>query len=158
MIEAVVDFRSTATVSATAEEAWSLVSNVPDSAAHFPDVVSITEQSGLYTWVLKALGARKISVQTSYGCRYTLDEGQRIVTWTADHSVGNARVSGTWRVTDSGAGAQLALVNRFALDVPVPRMLAGAARPIVSREAERLLQGYFANIVSTLNGGDGRQR
>lgn len=158
MIEAVVDFRRGAVVSCPVEVAWALLVDVPRSASHFPDVVSLAEQDGVYTWKLLALGAGNISVQTVYGCRYEVDDAKREIRWIALPSVGNARVSGSWRVDEDSGRARVELINRFALDVPVPRLLAPAARPIVTREANRLLEGYFDNVVTTLTAGDDRRR
>lgn len=154
MVEVVVESHRTAEVSASFEDWWRIIADVPYSASHFPGVASLTHEEGAYTWVLEPVGPDKVQFQTVYACRYLLDPDARSVRWTALPSVGNARVSGTWRMPQEG---RVELVNRLELDLPIPRLMAKVAKPVVTRENQRMVERYFDNVLQTLAGGDGQQ-
>lgn len=156
MVEVVVDLTRRAAVQVPVDEVMSLITNVPDSISHFPELDELIERDGGYEWRLTRIGVAQISVQTIYGCRYVSDVAAGTVFWEPIAGIGNARVSGSWKVVAQGQGAHLTLHNRLAIDVPVPRLMGRAAKKIADAENGRLLDGYLANIVATLGGGDGR--
>ena len=148
------------TVPASLEEAWALVADVPRSVAHFPGLERL-DQTGEadWTWTLEKLGTGKLVFQTCYTCRYALDPAARTVRWTAVGASGdNARVEGMWRLEAAGSGARLQLVNQLTMDIDLPRVLRRPATALLTRENERLIRTYVANLRTTLSGGDGRVR
>lgn len=147
-----------ATTRASPEEVYALLADVPRSVAHFPDLDALTFEHGAYTWRLKKLGAGPISFQVHYAARYTCDPAARSVVWVPVAGVGNTRVSGQWRIEPAGAGTRFTLETEFALDLPLPRPLRGAAEALLHKENDRILGEYLGNLVVTMNGGDGRPR
>jgi len=156
MVEAVVDLQRTVVVPATPDEVFSVIADVWDSVSHFPGVAALTEQDGVYNWTLRPIGAGDASLETAYACRYHRDDSCHGMAWTSEPGLGNARVSGRWELEASAGGTELTLHNRLALDLPIPRVLASVARPIVHREYSRLLERYLDNLAVTFAGGDGR--
>jgi carbon monoxide dehydrogenase subunit G len=147
-------------VPASPDEAFALVSDVPDSVRHFPGLESFDAAGpGAWRWTLAKLGSGKLSLQTIYTCRYTSDAGTHGVRWVAaDAAEDNARAEGTWTITAEGSGARVRLVNTLTVTVPVPRLMRRPAQALVRRENERLIKRYVDNIQITLGGGDGRVR
>lgn len=150
----------TFTVPASPAEAFALVSDVPDSVAHFPGLDAFDAAGpGAWRWTLAKLGSGKLSLQTVYTCRYTSDARTRGVRWVAVAAPGdNARVEGSWTIHADGTGARIRLVNTLAVTVPVPRLMRRAAESLVGRENNRLIARYVENLQRTLAGGDGRVR
>jgi carbon monoxide dehydrogenase subunit G len=150
----------TFTVSADADTAFALLSDVPDSVAHFPGLDAfVADGADTWRWELAKLGHGPLTLQTVYTCRYASDADTRTVRWVAVSAPkDNARVEGSWTLTPSGSGSRLRLVNTLTITVPVPRLMRRAGEALVSRENERLILGYIGNLKQTLDGGDGRVR
>lgn len=147
-------------VSADPDTAFALVSDVPDSVSHFPELEGfVADGADTWRWELAKLGHGPLTLQTVYTCHYVCDAAARTVTWTAVSAAqDNARVEGTWTLTPTRNGTRLRLVNTLTVTVPVPRLMRKPAEKLVSRENERLISAYVGNIQTTLNGGNGRQR
>jgi carbon monoxide dehydrogenase subunit G len=140
-------------VPASAEEAFALLVDVPDSIAHFPaDLEALDAAGDGWRWTFKKTGVGPASVQMVYAVRYVPDPETRTITWAPQAGIGNADVRGTWRVEDRGAGARLTLHNAFDLRVPLPRLLRRVAEPIVAHENSRMMRTYMGNLVRTLSG------
>lgn len=147
-------------VPASPDQTFALVSDVPDSVAHFPGLERLDGAGpGAWRWTLNRIGSGKLSLQTIYTCHYTSDARTQRVQWVAaDGPTDNAQVSGAWTITAEGAGARVRLVNTLTVTVQVPRLMRRPAEALVRRENERLIQRYVENIQATLRGGDGRVR
>jgi len=136
------------------------VADVPASVAHFPGLESIEPVGpATWRWRLERLGSGRLSLQTVYSCRYTVDAAARTVVWesvTGDPD--NARVHGSWTVTASPGGARLRLQNTLSIALPVPALMRRPAEALLRTENERLVARYIANLKQTLSGGNGRLR
>lgn len=143
-------------VAASPDEAYAFLAQVPQSAAHFPDLASFTGGDGTYTWTLREVGVKSISIQLVYACDYTQDPASKTLRWTPVAGVGNGQVRGSWRVEPAEGGSRLVLHNHLTLTLGLPRLLRGVAEGFVVRENTRMIESYGANLVTTLGGGDGR--
>ena len=141
---------------AAPEEVYALLSNIPESVSHFPDVVDLKEENGGYTWRMKPVGVVSIRVQTEYACRYLCDDAGLGVRWEPIEGVGNAVVSGRWTIEAEGEGTRLGLLNEFVTSFDVPLLFRAAAQPFVQRLLEGLIDRYLDNLATTFAGGDGR--
>ena len=156
MIELTSRFRGSVEVSADPDEVYAVISNVPDSVAHFPVLEALTEENGGFTWVLKKLGAGKLSARCKWASRYEVDPEARTVTWTPIPGVGNSTVSGGWTVQETPRGSRLTMRNDLVFRVNAPRIFRRAAEPVFARENDKVLNTYLANLKKTFDGGDGR--
>ncbi len=146
-------------VSASPDAAFTLLADVPDSVAHFPEIISLTaEGGGVYTWRLAEQGLPPVSLSLIYACRYTSDRSALIVRWVSMSGVGNARVSGRWRLAPSGGGTEISLETTLIIEAPIPRFTRRLGEKVLDREQHRLIDGYVENLTKTLRGGDGRLR
>lgn len=137
-------------------EVFALLADVPRSVLHFPDTESVRSVGGYWEWRLRKLGVGPLSLQVHYGARYTVTD--REVSWAPVAGLGNAQVSGRWRLEPLPRGTRMVMDTRFVLSAPFPALMRGAAEAIVDREIRRLIQGYLENLRTTLTGGDGRTR
>ncbi len=156
MREVTVRVKRSAVVSAPPEDVHAVLANVPDSGAHFPEVTSLTESDGVYTWVLREKGGGGMTLQITYACRYVADPDTHAVTWTPVSEVGNARVSGSWSIAAEGSGTRFTLDNELTVLLNVSRLVAKVAKPLVQRGYTNQLERYVANLAATFEGGDGR--
>jgi carbon monoxide dehydrogenase subunit G len=147
-----------APVAAAPATVLALLSDVPDSTAHFPTLLSLVPERGGYTWTLAPVRVKGVSVQLVYGCRYTTDAAAGTVTWAPVEGIGNAAVTGGWAVTASGTGSLLTLRNHVILDISLPRLLRPLAQPTLEQNNTTLIEGYLKNLAVTLDGGNGRLR
>ena len=144
------------TVAASPDAVLAVLSEVPDSSAHFPTLLSLVPEHGGYTWTLAPVGVKGVSVQLVYGCRYTTIG--RTVSWVPISGVGNCSVSGKWTVTPSGSGSQMELESNVVVELRLPRMLRPLAQPTLEKHNAKLIEEYLANLATTFSGGNGRLR
>jgi hypothetical protein len=156
MFEIEAPFSQTIRVTASPQEVFTVVADVPDSVAHFADVEALVPEAGGYRWTLKRAGVGKLSLQMVYGCRYTSDPEVPIVRWQPMDGVGTARVSGHWQIEPDGTGTRLTLHNNLALRIDAPRLIRRPAAAVLDKENARMLRTYLANLKTTFDGGDGR--
>lgn len=121
-----------------------------------PDVERIEACPDGHRWLMKKLGAGKISLQAEYCSRFIADEVAQTVTWTRRPDLGNSWAEGAWRVTARGSGSEVHLRSVFGVNLPLPGLMKRPALAIFEREYGRLIETYCAHIKQTLDGGDGR--
>ena len=144
-------FRAPASVASV----YAILSDVPRSVSHYPDVAKLEPLGGdTYRWELAPLGAAGISHQVIYACRYERDPMAHTVTWHSVAGVGNGVISGQWRLTADGDGTQVDFRNEGALSIPVPRLLKRMAAPFVRETFERQIETYLSNLTVTFRGMD----
>jgi len=140
--------------SAPVAEVFAVLSDVPRSVGHYPDVETLQRlEDGVYRWDLQELGAAGISHRIFYACRYVLDAEAGTVSWTPVEGVGNGRISGRWQLTADAAGTWIDFHNTGTLSVPIPRLLKSVGVPYVQAAFSAQIETYLANLVQTFEGG-----
>jgi carbon monoxide dehydrogenase subunit G len=146
-----VDISDSFHVTADLKTAFALLSDVPRSVSHFPDMQKLQDEGkGRYCWYLKPLGAAGISHQVIYACIYVADDNKMTVTWTPVAGVGNGVIQGQWRLKAQGQGTAIEFETSGELDVPVPMLLRAAAKPVIQGLFQSQVRGYLKNIRATL--------
>lgn len=146
--------------SASPDRVLELIGDVPEAGRHMPNIEKIEAgpESGAYTYLLEKIGAGPISLQVTYRSIFTVDAEAKTVTWNPVEGFGNSFTKGSWKVTPSGEGSRVELDSEFGANMPVPRIMKGAADSFLDKEYNRVLDTYTANLKKTLDGGDGRIR
>ena len=140
------------------QRSGAVISDVPDSVAHFPGLADFSLAGEVYTWKLEKAGMKKVSVQAVYAVRYSPDPEAHQISWAPVEGIGNTRVSGKWVLEGVGGGTRLTLHNDFAIKLDLPRVLRRFAEPLVIGKNTSTIEGYLENLKTTFNGGDGRLR
>jgi hypothetical protein len=82
-VKVTIDLNRKLSVAADIDSVFSLLSNVPASAEHFPKVHGITALSdNSYRWDMEKVGLGTYSIQTSYACLYISDSDAKTIVWT----------------------------------------------------------------------------
>ena len=69
---------------------FDVLSDVPRSVSHYPDVESLEDLGGgAYRWAMREGGAAGIRHQVSYACHYVCDRASGEISWTPVEGVGN---------------------------------------------------------------------
>ena len=135
---------------------FDVVSDVPRSVSHYPDVASLDDLGGgAYRWVLREMGAAGIRHQVSYGCRYVSDRAAGVVTWTPADGVGNGRITGRWHLTADADGTRIDFSNTGTLSLPIPRMLRSVGVAFVRSTFNAQIETYLANLMQTFEASNG---
>jgi carbon monoxide dehydrogenase subunit G len=146
-----VDVSDSFNVTADLKTAFALLSDVPRSVSHFPDMQKLQDEGNArFRWFLKPLGAAGISHQVIYACDYRADEQKMTVTWTPVDGVGNGVIKGQWRLKAQGQGTAIEFETSGELEVPVPMLLRAAAKPLIQGLFQNQVRGYLKNISATL--------
>lgn len=146
-------------VPAPLPEVFKVLADVPDSAAHFPEVERLESHGAGYTWHMKRLGWGKLSLQIVYSSQYEGHESGDRVTWWAIPGPGNAETQGAWELEPlPGGGTRVKLKNELVWSSPVPRLMRGKVEEVFQKENRRLIERYLQNLELSFNGGDGRRR
>jgi carbon monoxide dehydrogenase subunit G len=132
---------------------FAVLADVPASASHFPQVQSLVALGdGAWRWEMEPLGTRRINIQTVYACTYRHDRAAGTVTWEPVPGVGNALISGSWKISRSKPGCSLLLRTHGVADVALPGLMKPVVAPLVKSEFDKLVAKYVANL-TTLFGG-----
>ena len=145
-------------VKAKAAEVFKVLSDVPTSVSHFPKVEQLTDLGGgVYQWEMQKVGTTQVNIQTVYASKYTSKfdaaKGQGTVKWTPVKGVGNALVSGHWKIGDrAGKATDIELAIEGEIEVPLPGLMKMVVVPVVQGEFEKLVEKYIANLIKRFGG------
>ena len=140
-------------VKAKAAAVFKVLSDVPASASHFPKVEKLTElSSGVYQWEMQKVGSAQVNIQTIYACKYLSNATKGTVVWTPVKGIGNAQVSGSWKILDHKKSTGITLLIKGLVDVPLPALMQTVVAPIVEAEFEKLVDTYIDNLIKKFGG------
>jgi carbon monoxide dehydrogenase subunit G len=126
---------------------FSLLSDVPASAEHFPKVHALTPLTdNTFRWEMEKVNSGGYSVQTIYACQYVSDTDAKTVVWTPIKGEGNGIVSGRFELTELETGTRVLLTTKAELTLDIPRLLKLAVNPIVKLEFSGMLDTYVRNL------------
>ena len=146
-VKVTIDLNRKFIVTADINTVFSLLSNVPDSAANFPKVHAITDLSdNSFRWDMEKVGLGTHSIQTSYACHYIADSDAKTVEWTPIKGEGNGIVSGKWELTELATGTSLSFKTKAELTLPLPGLLKFAISPMVKIEFSGMVDTYLRNL------------
>jgi carbon monoxide dehydrogenase subunit G len=132
---------------------FAVLSDVPDSASHFPKVARLVDLGGgAYRWEMEKVGTEKINIQTVYASKYVSDRKKGTVVWTPVKGEGNALIGGSWTITDKKKSTELVLKISGELNVPLPGLMKMIVAPVILGENERLIEKYVANLTGHFGG------
>ena len=140
-------------VKAKAAEVFEVLADVPTSVSHFPKVEKLTDMGdGVYKWEMQKVGTEQVNIQTVYASKYVANKGKGTVVWTPVPGVGNALVSGSWKVTDNKKSTGIELKIEGDVTVPLPGLMKMIVQPVVEGEFEKLVEKYIANLIKRFGG------
>ena len=141
------------TVHAAASEVFAVLADVPTSASFYLGVDQLVDLGGnAYRWEMEKIGLPHLTLQTVYASRYTSNKAKGTVSWTPVPGEGNARVSGSWKITTAKPGTHVVLAVQAELDLPLPAMMKPVLHPLVQAEFERLTERYIDNLIVRFGG------
>ena len=127
-------------VKGKAADVFAVLSDVPTSVSHFPKVDQLTDLGdGVYKWEMEKVGTAQVNIQTVYACKYVNDKAKGTVKWTPVKGVGNAQVSGSWKVVDNKKSTSVELKITADVEVPLPGLMKMVVAPVVESEFEKLV-------------------
>jgi carbon monoxide dehydrogenase subunit G len=140
-------------VKAKAAEVFEVLSDVPTSASHFPKVEQLSDLGdGVYQWEMQKVGTAQVNIQTVYASKYVSDKAKGTVKWTPVKGVGNALVSGNWKIVDNKKSTGITLAIQGEIEVPLPGLMKMVVAPVVEGEFEKLVDKYIANLIKRFGG------
>lgn len=142
-----IDLHREFIVAADIETVFSLLSDVPASAAHFPKVHALTPLSdNSFRWDMEKVALGIYSIETSYACQYIADSNKKTIVWMPIEGEGNAIVSGKWKLTELENGTNICFETKANLTLPISGLLQLAIRPLVKMEFSGLVDTYLQNL------------
>ena len=140
-------------VKAPFEDVFAVLSNVPESASHFPKVNQLVDLGGgTYRWEMDKVGTAQVNIQTVYACKYVSNKAKGTVVWTPVKGEGNALVSGNWKITDKKKSTDLVLKIDAEVTVPLPGLMKMIVVPVVKNEFEGMVDKYIAKLIKRFGG------
>ena len=140
-------------VKAPYDTVFALLSDVPQSASHFPKLDKLVDLGdGVYRWEMAKIGVAKFVLQTIYASKYVANPAKGTVIWTPVAGEGNALVSGSWKVVDKKKSTHLTLHIQGEVMMPLPSMVKMIVVPAVQAEFEKLVEQYIANLTKKFGG------
>ena len=140
-------------VKAKAAEVFEVLSDVPTSVSHFPKVDQLTDLGGgVYRWEMEKVGTAQVNIQTIYASKYVSNKSKGTVVWTPVEGEGNARVGGSWKITDNQHSTGVALQISGVVTVALPALMKMVVAPVVEGEFEKLVEKYINNLIQKFGG------
>ncbi len=140
-------------VKAPFDEVFDVLSDVPTSVSFFPKVDKLVDLGdGAYRWEMKKVGTPQVGIQTTYACKYVSDRKKGSVVWTPVKGVGNAQISGSWKIAAKKDRTAIVFKTSGQVEVPMPGLMKMIVVPVVNSEFEGLLEKYIANLVKRFGG------
>lgn len=151
-----INIKKKFSVSKNIDSVYNLLSDVPASTSHFPDLDQlIEEQANTYRWEMKKMGLGAISFQTIYACKYISDSDAKSIKWTTQKTADqNAIVSGEWILEETGNGCDITLLTDALMTIPLPSLAGIGIKPVVKVEFENLINLYIKNLSRALSTSD----
>jgi len=145
-----IDLTRRFSVQAPLAQVFALLSDVPASARHFPQLERLVDLGGgVYRWQMQKVGAPPVLMQITYDCLYVADADCGTVRWTPAGGTGSAgatEVSGHWQLTARNAATDLALAIRARMALPLPAFTTKLVAPRVEAEFARMVDQYIASL------------
>ncbi len=146
-VKVTIDLNRKFTVAADINTVFTLLSDVPASAEHFPKVQAITALSdNSFRWDMEKVGLGTHSIQTSYACLYISDSDAKTIVWTPIKGEGNGIVSGKWELTEVATGTSISFKTKAELTLPLLGLLKLAISPLVKFEFSGMVDTYLRNL------------
>jgi carbon monoxide dehydrogenase subunit G len=140
-------------VKAPFKDVFDVLSHVPTSAGFFPKVDKLVDMGDdTYRWEMAKVGTAQVNLQTVYASKYKSDAKKGTVVWTPVKGVGNAQVSGSWKITDKKGSTDVVLKIKGTVDTPLPGLMKMVVVPVVQGEFEKLVEKYIDNLVKRFGG------
>lgn len=140
-------------VKAGAAEVFDVLSDVPTSASFFPEVDKLVDLGeNTYRWEMAKIGIGSINLQTVYASKYTSDKDKGSVAWTPVKGVGNAQVSGHWKISEHKDATHVLLSVKGDLEIPLPSLMRLLMAPVVESAFEKLTDQYIENLIRRFGG------
>lgn len=134
------------------ENVYSLLSDIPASASHFPNLQQIIQLDELsFRWELNPVGPAPYTTQPVFACMYTFTPEEGKIEWAPIRDVGNVALSGYWKIEDHHGRCKVQLWMKGDLDVPIPSLMKFVAKPLITEEFKNYIRQYVENIHKTLS-------
>ena len=143
---------SASTVPVTADRIWAQISDPVSLTALTPLVRSIVVQGELWRWQLSGIEALGISVAPEFTERMELIE-PRLIRFSHQPSVDEherAGADGTYELTPQGDGTRLKVDIALKVELPLPRLSAGAVERVMKASMQRTGKRFAFNLYHRL--------
>ncbi len=140
-------------VKASFQTVFDTLSDVPTSASFFPKVDKLVDLGdGAYRWEMAKIGLAQVNLQTIYASRYVANKAKGSVVWTPVEGVGNAMVSGDWKIIDKKKSTHIVFNTQGELTLPLPGLMKMVVGPVVEAEFEKMVEQYIDNLTRHFGG------
>ncbi len=139
-------------VAASPDEMHQLISDVPRSASHYPDLQNLVALDPVtYRWEMVPFGYAGVSMQPVYVLRYVHHRDALRVTWDTVPEEGHfVTVEGDWQLAPDGSGTHGIITLDMRFDLPVPKMFVSMAQQMIGEQTQNQLIGYTQALTKTL--------
>jgi len=143
-----VDFARQFEVACPYQRVFDVLSNVPESAGHFPNVDALVDLGdNCFRWEMNKIGVDRFSIQTIYACKYSDNREKGWVKWTPVKGEGNALLKGKWTIKALDENrTRVSLVTGGELTVPLPGLVKMLVAPFVIAEFNKMVDKYIDNL------------
>jgi hypothetical protein len=140
-------------VKARFKDVFDVLSDVPTSAGFFPKVEALVKLGkGVYRWEMETVHIGQLALQTVYASQYVCSRKKGTVEWTPVPGHGNARVGGSWQISDQKKSTALVLQIQGTVELALPGLMKALVAPLVNVEFEQLVETYIDNLIQHFGG------
>jgi hypothetical protein len=101
---------------------------------------------------MEKVGTEHVNIQTIYASTYVSNAAKGTVDWTPVEGIGNALVSGRWKIKDKKKSTFIALEITAEVHVPLPHLMHAIVEPVIEHEFTHLVEKYIDNLIVRFGG------
>lgn len=152
-IKVTIDLGYELNVKASYQKVFDTLSDVPTSASFFPKVDQLVDMGdNVYRWEMAKIGLAQVNLQTVYASKYVSNADKGTIVWTPVEGVGNALVSGNWKIVDKKKSTHITFKSKGELTLGLPGLMKMVVAPVVEAEFEKLVEQYLDNLTQHFGG------
>jgi carbon monoxide dehydrogenase subunit G len=143
---------SASTVPVTADQIWAQICDPASLTALTPLVRSIVVEGDLWRWQLTGIEALGVSVAPTFTERMEFIE-PRLIRFSHETSDGDherAGADGTYELTPRGDETELKVDIALTVELPLPRLSAGAVERVMKTSMQRTGKRFAINLYHRL--------
>lgn len=143
---------SASTVPVTADRIWAQICDPASLTALTPLVRSIVVEGDLWRWQLMGIEALGVSVAPTFTERMEFIE-QRLIRFNHETARGErerAGADGTYELTQRGEETELKVDISLTIELPLPRLSAGAVERVMKASMQRTGKRFAVNLYHRL--------
>jgi len=139
--------KKTFEVEYSGEEVFKILSDVPNSVSHFPNISRIDNiGKNAFQWEMKKSVVASLNIETVYSCNYSYNKDEGWVKWNSRQINGGGKMDVKWVIDPKKGATKIEFSSDGMLEIPLSSIFKLIVTPLVISEFENMVDKYIENL------------